>query len=216
VATTYTNTALPAATITDLIGLYWDDLNTNTSGMVYQYNSPANDYTVFAWVGVPPYTGTGTLTAEVVLDNQGRIRCNYQALPDAVNSNTLGIQGATGASNWYLQYCFNGTPAGHVPAPSTTVLYYYPPYIGMTEARPPVARERFRLPSPYARNVVDLPAWLGKGSLRVFDLTGRQVVEAKLDGRDRQVALDGLNAGLYFVQFDTNASSELQKLVLVR
>ncbi len=165
---------------------------------------------------MPPYSGTGTLTAEVILDNQGRIRCNYQALPDATSSNTLGIQGANGASNWFHQYCFNGAPANHVPAPNTTVLYYYPPYIGVAEARPPVVIERFRLPSPYTRNVVDLPGQLGKGLLRVYDLTGREVVRAELDGRDRQVALDGLNAGLYFVQLDTNRSSELQKLVLVR
>lgn len=215
-ATTYSNTALPAANITNFIGLYWDDLHPGRGGAVYQYNSPANNYTVFAWVNVPPYSGTGTFTGQVILDNSGRIRCNYQTLPDAVNSSTLGIQGMTGAGNWYHQYCFNGNPANHLPAPNTTVLYYYPPYIGMAEGQRSVVSEKFRLPSPYKRSVLDLPASLGSGVVRVFDLTGREVLKAQLEGQDRQVALDGLRAGLYFVQLDTNLSSELQKLVLVR
>lgn len=216
-ATAYTNAALPQSTIPNFIGLFWDDLNPAGGGQVLVKNSPSNDYTVVAFVNVPPYSGTGTVTAQVVLDNQGRIRTTYQGVPSIVNSNTMGIQGMTGSSNWYLQYCFNGTPANHVPAASTTVLYYYPPYLGVTEGtKPVVVKSAVSLTSPYTRNVIDLSARLGKGTVQVYDLTGQVLKTAQVTGRDAQLSLDGLNAGLYFVKVNTSAANEIQKLVLVR
>ena len=211
------NVPLPSAADDNMMCLYWDDLDLTSGGAVYQLNSPTNDYTVIAFVNVPPYSGSGTLTAEVILDNQGRIRCNYLSLPDVVNSATTGIQGETGASNWYLQYCFNGAPANHMPAESTTVLYYYPPYIGVSEGRTSmVAKTRLSLPAPYTRNSIEFPGTLGKGTVHVYDLAGNMVKSLGLDGRTAQVSLDGLNAGLYFVKLNTGSASEIHKLVLVR
>lgn len=216
-ATTYTNATLPQSTIPNMIAFYWDDMNPGAGGTVYQYNSPANDYTVFAFVNVPPYSGTGTLTAQCVIDNQGRIRFNYQAVPAATNSNTIGIQGLTGASNWFHQYCYNGAPANHVPAANVSILFYYPPYLGVNEGRrPEVANPRLSLPTPYTKNVIDLSAKLGKGSAQVYDLAGNIVRSVELGGRDVQVSLDGLNAGMYFVKLSAGSTNEIHKLVLVR
>lgn len=213
----YTNAALPNAADANMMCLFWDDLNPSVGGTVYQYNDPGNTYTVIAWVNVPPYSGSGTLTAEMVLDNQGRIRCNYQTLPATVNSATTGIQGLTGASNWFLQYGFNGAPPNHTPAPSTTVLYYYPPYIGVNEGqKPAVAKARLSLPTPYTRNSIEFPGTLGTGTAQVYDLAGNMVKSLGLNGRTARVSLDGLNAGLYFVKLDTGSANEIHKLVLVR
>lgn len=213
----YTNAALPNAADANMMCMFWDDLNPSAGGTVYQYNSPMNDYTVIAFVNVPPYSGTGTLTAEIILDNQGRIRCNYQTLPATVNSATTGIQGLTGSSNWYLQYCFNGAPVNHTPAPSTTVLYYYPPYLGVSEGRKPaVAKTRLCLPTPCVRNSIEFPGTLGKGTVQVYDLAGNMVKSLGLNGRTAQVSLDGLNAGMYFVKLNTGTTNEIHKLVLVR
>jgi hypothetical protein len=218
-ATTYTNAALPQATIPDMIAMFWDDLNPGTGGTVYQYNSPANDYTVFAWVNVPPYSGAGTLTAQAVLDNYngfGRVRYNYQVLPAAANSATVGIQGMTGASNYFLQYCYNGAPTNHTPAASASVVFYVP-NPGVADGNRPVqGTTALRLPTPYTRNVVDLSARLGKGSAQVYDLAGNMVKAVELTGRDTQLSLEGLNAGMYFVKLDTGAGNAVQKLVLVR
>jgi len=97
------------------------------------------------------------------------------------------------------------------------VLYYYPPYLGVTEGtKPVVVKSAVSLTSPYTRNVIDLSARLGKGTVQVYDLTGQVLKTAQVTGRDAQLSLDGLNAGLYFVKVNTSAANEIQKLVLVR
>jgi hypothetical protein len=214
--TTYSNTAFPS-TITNHIAPFWDDLDLRTAGAVYQYNDPGNTYTVFSWNGVPRYASSSDLeTFQIVLDNQGRIRFNYLTMMGTLNSSTIGIQGNLGASNWYHQYVFDGTPANHVAADSVSVLFYYPPYLGVAEAPAPKAARRLEFANPHRLGYLRLPSSLGTGTVKVCDRTGRTVRETQLCGNEQTLSLEGLAEGVYLVRFVGADKAETQKLVLVR
>jgi hypothetical protein len=214
--TTYTNTAFPS-TITNHIAPFWDDLDLRTSGAVYQYNDPGNTYVVFSYNGVPRYAASSDIeTFQVVLDNQGRIRFNYLSMTGTLTSSTSGIQGLTGASNWYHQYVFDGNPANHVAADSVSVLFYYPPYLGVAETPAPAQPAKFALASPYRLDYLRLPATLGAGTAAVYDLTGRRVMATRLDGREQTLSLKHLSEGVYLVRIVGADKGETHKLTLVR
>ncbi len=214
--TTYTNTAFPS-TITNHIAPFWDDLDLRTAGAVYQYNDPGNTFTVFSYNGVPRYASSSDLqTFQIVLDNQGRIRFNYLDVNGTLNSNTIGIQGMLGSSNWYHQYVFDGTPSNHVPADSMSVLFYYPPYLGVAEAPASRVAARLDAANPHRLGYLRLPSSLGTGTVKVLDRTGRTVREARLAGTDQTLSLEGLPEGVYLVRFAGEGKTETHKLVLVR
>jgi hypothetical protein len=216
-ATTYSNAAFPQSMIPNLIALFWDDLNPGAGGTVYQYNSPTNDYAIFAFVNVPPYSGIGTLTAEVILDNQGRIRMNYlQVLPQS-NSSTTGIQGLTGTGNWFQQYIYNGAPYDHTPASDVSVLYSYPRYMAIADSHARTVTEPpLNLPAPYLSGAVPLPSSLGRGTAQVVGLDGRVLRSVELTGSDEQLSLAGFSPGVYFLRLATTRSHQTRKLILAR
>ncbi|MFO7650165.1 MAG: T9SS type A sorting domain-containing protein [bacterium] len=214
--TTYSNTAFPS-TVTNHIAPFWDDLDLRTAGAVYQYNDPGNTYTVFSWNGVPRYSASSDLeTFQIVLDNQGRIRFNYLTMMGTLNSSTAGIQGMLGGSNWYHQYVYNGEPSHHVAADSVSVLFYYPPYLGVTEAPVSAPARRLEVANPYRLGYLRLPSSLGTGTVKVCDRTGRTVRETQLCGNEQTLSLEGLAEGVYLVRFVGTDKAETQKLVLVR
>jgi N-acetylneuraminic acid mutarotase len=212
----FTNTTFPAA-VTNMIAPFWDDMDPGTGGTVYQYDDPAGHYTVFGFIGVLRYNTSEAETFEVIIDDQGRIKYNYQTMTGILNSNTVGIQGILGASNWYHQYVSDGTPSEHVVGDSVGILFYYPPYLGVAEprgAKPEVAR--LRIPTPCNRTALALPAELGTGAVGLYNLTGQLVQSVQLDGSSRELSLAGLGQGLYFVKLQTPGHSETHKLLIAR
>jgi len=134
--TLYQNTALPNRQVTHLIAPFWDDLYVG-DGSVYYYDPPDHSFFAVEYFNIPRFdTPTDHETFEMLFYPDGRIRFNYLDVNGVTNSNTIGIQGGQGDGNWYLQYAFNGNPAGHVVRDSVSVLFYARHFdhdVGITE-----------------------------------------------------------------------------------
>ena len=103
-ATAYTNSGLPSATAPfDLLAPFWDDLNVTGTARVYYQVVGGN--LVVEWRAVPPYTGTGYHTFEVIIYPNKKVVFQYLTLGTPTNSATVGIQNGTGTVG--LQCAFN-------------------------------------------------------------------------------------------------------------
>ncbi len=107
--TSFSNYDLPYTSIPYLIAFFWDDLNASAGGTVRYLATP--DYAVIHFENIIHYGATGTYNMEVILYPNGDIAMSYMTMVGLLNSSTIGIQGSGGANNWYLKYCYNGTPA---------------------------------------------------------------------------------------------------------
>ncbi len=210
--TNFSNTPFPTA-ITNHIAPWWDDLDLRTSGTVYQYNDPAGNFVVFAWVNVPRFGAPSeTQTFEVVLDRQGVIRFNYLSMNGTLNANTVGIQGLLGANNWYHQYVYDGTPVNHIVDDSVAIVFYYPPYLGVEELKAPVLSPG-RLPDITTCRELVVPAEFANGLVTIYDASGR-VVQGT--GPTSRVDLRGLPVGVYVVRLENRNAVQMQKLVVIK
>ena len=107
--TAYTNSALPSsAAPRDLIAPFWDDLNLNLAGSGDVYYQVVDGNLVVMYDHVTPYSttssGTGPFSFEVILTPAGGITLQYLTLPGLLNSQTVGIQDATGTVGLNIAY----------------------------------------------------------------------------------------------------------------
>ncbi|MCA9788027.1 MAG: hypothetical protein KC488_15860, partial [Candidatus Cloacimonetes bacterium] len=113
------NGALPDGfTPNALLAFFWDDLNPGSGGTVY-YGAVDGDW-VLSFDAVSEFGGTGTITAQVVIDFDGSaVYYNYASLAGGVDVNgcTIGIENADGSDG--LQIVLNGSP--FPPADETTI-----------------------------------------------------------------------------------------------
>jgi hypothetical protein len=102
--TAYGNTKLPMPSSPSLlIAPFWDDLNPGAVGDVYV--KEFSNRLVVQYQQVTPYSGTGTLTFEVVLYANGEIDFRYHTLTASVTACTVGIQNVDGTQG--MQLAFN-------------------------------------------------------------------------------------------------------------
>jgi hypothetical protein len=115
------NGALPTGlTPNGILAFFWDDLNPGAGGQVY-YGIVEGDF-VLTYDTVPEFGGTGTLTAQVVIDFDGpAVYYNYAALEGAIDvlGCTVGIENHDGTDG--LQVLLNGAPFS--PAAQTTIRF---------------------------------------------------------------------------------------------
>jgi len=120
----YLNRPFPVPAVPSLICLFWDDLSTAMSGTVLRYDEPSGLFTAITWQNVVRFNTSETLSAQVLLFGDGRIRLNYLRAPANSRSSTIGIQGNSGTEGRYLEYVCDGQPPGHIPADSTSIVFF--------------------------------------------------------------------------------------------
>ena len=100
----YSNQPLPnSGAPANLVAPFWDDLNFGTTPRVYTYNDGTRF--IVSFVDVPPYSGGGPYTFQVILFPTGEIRYQYLTLTAPTNSSTVGIQ--NGPKDIGLTVAFN-------------------------------------------------------------------------------------------------------------
>jgi subtilisin family serine protease len=101
---TYTNGQIPAAAVpNNMVAMFWDDLDGRTQGTVHRLQDGNKFYIQFTnW---QKYSGTGSLTFQVVIHQNGKIIVYYNNMNAALNSATVGIENAAG--NDGLQVAYN-------------------------------------------------------------------------------------------------------------
>ncbi len=232
-ATTYTNTAFPVTTISNMIAPFWDDLDLRSQGAVYEKTGTDGAYVAYTWVNVPRFGTSELQTFQVVLYRDNKIRFNYLDVNGTLNSNTIGIQGGTGANGWYQQYVFNGNPANHIPADNVTIAFTCDSVIGIAEAprneKTITTVFHAAKPNPVLRGSAQISFSLAKKgdvAISIFDATGRMIrnlVNSSYDAGEYTVTWDGKDgkganvmSGIYFYTVETSNYTATRKLVLMR
>jgi hypothetical protein len=91
----FSNGAIPTSGIPDdLIAPFWDDLDGRTQGNVY-YKQDGNKF-IIQFTNWQRYSGTGSLTFQVVLQSNNRIYFYYENMAATLNSCTVGIENYNG------------------------------------------------------------------------------------------------------------------------
>jgi hypothetical protein len=104
-STAYSNGAIPStAAPNNAIYAFWDDLNLTSGGNVKYYHDAANSRFVVQYTDVPPYSGTGTYTFQILLYSSGKIVYQYLNMSGVVNSATVGIEDAAGTVATQIAY----------------------------------------------------------------------------------------------------------------
>ena len=94
-ATSYSNTALPAAGApANMVAPFWDDLTFSASGSAYYYYDGTR--LIIEYKKVPHLTAGGPYSLQVQLYPSGVIEYHYLSMPTPVDSATIGFQNATG------------------------------------------------------------------------------------------------------------------------
>jgi hypothetical protein len=94
-ATWYSNVAIPTAAVpNNLICPFWDDLDGRTQGTVH-YKQDGNRF-IIQYTNWQKYSGTGSLTFQIVLYSGGKILIYYNNMTGTLNSATVGIENSTG------------------------------------------------------------------------------------------------------------------------
>ncbi len=231
--TTWTNTALPNNTIQNFIGPFWDDLNPGAGGQVIEKTGTDGQYVAYTWVNVPRYGTSEYQTFQVVLYRDNKIRFNYLDVNGTLNSNTVGIQGGTGANGWYQQYVFDGNPANHIVADNVTIAFTCDSMRGIAEVTKNTLPTTTTLhpvrPNPVAKGDAQISFTLankGNVTINIYDATGRLVrnlTHAPYDAGNYTLTWDGRDdkgteviAGIYFYTIKTDDYKATKKLVLMR
>ena len=98
---TIPNTALP----NNVIAPFWDDLDGRTQGTVH-YLQESGKFTI-QFTNWQKYSGTGSLTFQVVLYSNGKIMYYYNNMNATLNSATVGIENSTGTDGLQIVYNAN-------------------------------------------------------------------------------------------------------------
>lgn len=240
---TYVNTPLPntGAPPAVVCGI-WDDLYPPAVGPgdVYYYSDATRHRFVVEWFKVEHLSQMGyPETFEIILydpayyptpTGDGEIIVQYKE-PMHLTSNTVGIQNAS--QNVGIQYYYEGTyHADAVPLTASRALKYttWPPTLltvgdnGLNRIAKPVISI---YPNPARRNLnitLQTPA-IHHVTLRVYDLTGRQVKDLsasitppttliKWDCKDGSGRT--LPQGVYFLRLSTPENVTCEKVILVK
>lgn len=129
--TTFNNTTVATAGVTNAMMPFWDDLYPPGGGSVrYQTLGVApNRSFVISYLGIPHYQNTAaagnTYTFQVVLYENGRFQYNYQTTPDQGVSATIGYEISTSD---LVQFSFNTASA---PNNSTITWYISPSLVNL-------------------------------------------------------------------------------------
>jgi hypothetical protein len=100
---TFTNTTIPnSAAPNNLIAPFWDDLDGRTQGTVH-YKQDGNKF-IIQFTDWQKYSGTGSLTFQIVLYSNGRIMYYYENMVGTLNSATVGIENASGTDGLQIAY----------------------------------------------------------------------------------------------------------------
>jgi subtilisin family serine protease len=98
----YANYPLPSTSMpTNLVAAFFDDLNTSTGGVYFQ---DFGDRAVIQYQNVAYYSGSGNVTFQIVLRQDGEIDFYYENMTGSVLSATTGIQDGSGAVGTQVQY----------------------------------------------------------------------------------------------------------------
>src|SRR5690554_1505790 len=102
----YSNAAIPnASDPNEFIAPFWDDLDGRTQGTVH-YKQDGNRF-IIQFTNWQRYSGTGSLTFQVVLHSSGKILIYYNNMNATLNSATIGIENADASIG--LQVAYNAT-----------------------------------------------------------------------------------------------------------
>ncbi len=116
------------ATPNNAIYPFWDDLNLTSGGNVKYYYDAPNTRFIVQYTNVPPYSGTGTGTYQVILYPNGQIIMQYLSMTYATPTATIGIENADGSVASQVSY--NG-PYVHN---NLAVKFYLPDATWLSEA----------------------------------------------------------------------------------
>lgn len=100
----YTNAQIPGTALpNNIIAPFWDDLDGRTQGTVHRLLD-GNKF-IIQFTNWQKYSGTGSLTFQVVLNQNGKIQFYYNNMNATLNSSTVGIENTAG--NDGLQVVYN-------------------------------------------------------------------------------------------------------------
>ena len=120
--TYHVNSSLPDERFSSLIAMFWDDLTPGGEGRVTMHSSL--DYVCVTWDSVKRYGTSQLVCVQLLLYPDGTIRVNCKEAPAVASSATVGIQANGGHLDNYLQYVFDGDPAGHAFDDSTSLRFF--------------------------------------------------------------------------------------------
>ena len=99
----YSNYGIPEADApNNIIAPFWDDLDGRTQGTVH-YLQEADKLTI-QFTNWQKYSGTGSLTFQIVLKSNDRIMFYYNNLNASLTSATVGIENAAGTDGLQIAY----------------------------------------------------------------------------------------------------------------
>ncbi|MBT8390391.1 MAG: T9SS type A sorting domain-containing protein [Ignavibacteriaceae bacterium] len=99
----FSNDAIPTAGIPDaMIAPFWDDLDGRTQGNVY-YKQESDKF-IIQFTNWQKYSGTGSLTFQIVLKSNNRIYLYYENMAASLNSCTVGIENYNGTDGLQIAY----------------------------------------------------------------------------------------------------------------
>jgi hypothetical protein len=105
-ANNFTNSSLPSASAPNgLIAPFWDDLDGRTQGTVH-YKQDGSTF-IIQFTNWQKYSGTGSLTFQVILHAGGKILFYYNNMNATLNSATVGIENLSGTDG--LMAAYNST-----------------------------------------------------------------------------------------------------------
>jgi hypothetical protein len=99
----YTNETIPTGDApNNIIAPFWDDLDGRTQGTVHYLSEP--DKFTIQFTNWQKYSGTGSLTFQIVLKSNDRIMFYYNNLNATLTSATVGIENGAGDDGLQIAY----------------------------------------------------------------------------------------------------------------
>jgi len=237
----WTEQALPKGSEPPMLAVNWDDIYPPIGNGVWYYHDTANHRFVIEWDSVAYYSQHNILDKyEIILydttlaASDGNCEFAYQYLRiDQNNSCTVGSQDHTYAIGINALYDGNYHRGSAPLVAGRAIKFTTDPPVGIGEAEDwrSLSLNRVPLlayPNPFGGQ--GIIAWNvkteGRVSLRVFDVTGREVrklVDSRMKPGSYSVVWDGrastgrqVAAGVYFYRLETASGTWEQKVTLTR